>query len=117
MSLEKGQKGSVFVIIKNKQTNKKPKTVVNHTGHMKNRLRELKYVPIEISEARKENKLALLLICEKTCSTQGELCFVASSLDTFGEAMGMKKHMSIDQTAACSLGSRNMVLALWTLKR
>lgn len=86
MSLGKGQKGSVSVIIK------KTKTVVNHIGRMRNRLKELKYVPIGISEARKENKLALLLICEKTCSTHGELCFVASSLDTFGEAMGMKKH-------------------------
>lgn len=84
---------------------------------MRNRLKELKYVPIGISEARKENKLSLLLICEKTCSTHGELCFVASSLDTFGEATGMKKHMPTEQTAASSLGSRNMVLALWTLKR
>lgn len=91
--------------------------MVNHIGHMKNRLRELKYVPIGISEARKNNKLALLLICEKMCSTHGELCFVASSLDTFGEAMSMKKHMSTDQNATSSLGGRNMVLALWTLKR
>lgn len=58
--------------------------MVNHIGHMRNRLSELKYVPIGISETRKENKLALLLICEKTYSTHGVLCFVASSLDTFG---------------------------------
>lgn len=96
---------------------KKNKVVVNHIGHMRNRLSELKYVPIGISETRKENKLALLLICEKTYSTHGVLCFVASSLDTFGEAMVMKKYMSTEKTAASSLGSRNMVLALWTLKR